>query len=79
MSADAVVHDTTAYHPFSFGPSACAGKSLALLEMRMFVCAVLRKFNLRVADAKEAAAWEGKAEDVFVVRRATLGVILEGR
>ncbi|KAF8265715.1 high nitrogen upregulated cytochrome P450 monooxygenase 2 [Lactarius quietus] len=42
-------HNTAAFFPFSYGPANCAGKNLALLEMRMLLCWVLRRFRFSEA------------------------------
>lgn len=39
--------DTAALIPFSFGPANCVGRSLALLEMRMVVAALMQRFEMR--------------------------------
>jgi len=41
-------HNTSAFFPFSYGPTICAGKNLALMEMRMVLCWVLRCFRFSV-------------------------------
>ncbi|KAH8990970.1 high nitrogen upregulated cytochrome P450 monooxygenase 2 [Lactarius akahatsu] len=38
-------HNTAAFFPFSYGPTICAEKNLALMEMRMLLCWVLQRFR----------------------------------
>ncbi|KAH9035423.1 cytochrome P450 [Lactarius hengduanensis] len=42
-------HNTAAFFPFSYGPTICVGKNLALMEMRMVLCWVLRRFRFSSA------------------------------
>ena len=67
-------HNTTAFIPFSYGPTICAGKNLALMEMRMVVCWVLRRFRFSKAPGVDYEEWEGKIQDWFVVHQEPLVV-----
>jgi len=71
--------DTTAYIPFSFGPSACVGKNLALQEMRIIVALVAQKFEMRFAEGYEERRWFEEAEDWFVFKVGSLPVQLRTR
>lgn len=42
-------HDTRAFVPFTIGTFSCVGKSLALLELRMLLATVTKKFDLIMA------------------------------
>ena len=66
-SAPAGEHNTAAFFPFSYGPTICAGKNLALLEMRMVLCWVLRRFRFSKARGVSHDEWEGRIMDRFVV------------
>ncbi|EMD31235.1 hypothetical protein CERSUDRAFT_119940 [Gelatoporia subvermispora B] len=66
------VHDTNAFMPFSFGPSNCVGKNLALQEMRMVVCHMLQRLELRFAPGYDIDSYESKLKDYFVIKRADL-------
>ncbi|KAJ8089129.1 hypothetical protein PM082_014377 [Marasmius tenuissimus] len=40
-------HNLQAFIPFSYGPANCVGKNLALMEMRMVICALVKSFMFR--------------------------------
>ena len=42
-------HDTRAFVPFTIGTFSCVGKSLALLELRMLLATIVKKFDLIMA------------------------------
>ncbi|KAF8269044.1 high nitrogen upregulated cytochrome P450 monooxygenase 2 [Lactarius quietus] len=66
------VHNPAAFLPFSYGPANCAGKNLALMEMRMVLCWVLRRFRFSRAPGFRYEEWEGKVQDWFVVHQPPL-------
>ncbi|KAH9029477.1 high nitrogen upregulated cytochrome P450 monooxygenase 2 [Lactarius pseudohatsudake] len=75
--APAGEHNTAAFFPFSYGPAICAGKNLALMEMRMLLCWVLRRFRLSEAPGVIYEEWEGSILDwLFVVHVGPLLVNL---
>ncbi|KAF8270117.1 high nitrogen upregulated cytochrome P450 monooxygenase 2 [Lactarius quietus] len=65
-------HNTAAFFPFSYGPTNCAGKNLALMEMRMLLCWVIRRFRFSKAPGVSYEQWEGKILDWFVVHQDPL-------
>jgi cytochrome P450 len=64
--APAGEHNTAAFIPFSYGPTICAGKNLALMEMRMLLCWVLRRFRFSMAPGFAYKEWEDGIRDWFV-------------
>ena len=70
--APAGEHNTAAFIPFSYGPTICAGKNLALMEMRMVLCWILRQFRLSRAPGVVYEHWEEKIQDYFVVHHEPL-------
>ncbi|KAJ4469256.1 cytochrome P450 [Lentinula aciculospora] len=68
-----------AFIPFSYGPTACAGKSLALMEMRVVLAAILYEFDLAFADKWNPAEWELNLEDFYTLRGGSLPVVLRPR
>jgi cytochrome P450 len=65
-------HNTAAFFPFSYGPAICAGKHLALMEMRMVLCWVLRRIRFSKVPGFSYEAWEEKIQDWFVVHQDPL-------
>lgn len=78
-SGATLVHNTAAFFPFSFGPANCAGKGLAMLELRMVVCAMMQALDLRLADGFNAATYETEVLDYFILTRPRLPVIVRRR
>lgn len=74
-----VVLDTNAFVPFSFGPSNCVGKNLAWMEMRMTVCMIMQKFDIKLADGFHPERWEEDILDFFVMMKGKLPVVLTPR
>ena len=70
--APAGEHNTAAFIPFSYGPTMCAGKNLALMEMRMVLCWILRHFRFSRAPGVIYEDWEEKIQDWFVVHHEAL-------
>jgi cytochrome P450 len=67
-------HNTAAFMPFSYGPTICAGKNLALLEMRMLLCWLLQRFRFTKAPGIAYEEWEGTIRDWFVAHHEPLFV-----
>ena len=65
-------HNTAAFIPFSYGPTNCAGKNLALAEMRMVLCWILRHLRFSRAPGVVYEEWEAKIQDWFVVHHEPL-------
>ena len=57
---------TRAFKPFSLGPRACAGKAMALHQIRLTIARVVWQFDFRAADAIAATATAAAADDVVV-------------
>lgn len=74
-----IVHNQAAFFPFSFGPSICAGKGLALQEMRMVVTLTMQRLDLRLADGFDAAGYENSLLDYLILSRPPLPVVAKLR
>lgn len=79
FDAGPIVTTHAAFLPFSHGPANCAGKNLALVEMRMIVCLLLQRFHMRFADEFQPWEWEENLEDWFVMKKGRLPVVLTRR
>jgi cytochrome P450 len=73
------IHDTTAFIPFSLGPANCAGKSVALLELRGLMCFMVQKFNFKGKEGLRPESWEEEIADYFVIKKPPLPVFVEAR
>ena len=72
--APAGEHNTAAFIPFSYGPTSCVGKNLALVEMRMVLCWILRRFRFSKAPGVGYEEWERKIQDWFIAHQEPLVV-----
>jgi cytochrome P450 len=74
------VHNTAAFTPFSYGPANCVGKSLAMQEMRMVICLMMQKLDVRKADGYDVETrWENDLQDFFVSKRGCFPVHITRR
>ncbi|KAL7277158.1 hypothetical protein ACG7TL_009004 [Trametes sanguinea] len=72
-------HNESAFLPFSHGPANCVGKQLAMQEMRMVVCALIQKFELRLREWWDVDKYDEAFLDYFVTTRPDLPVTLRAR
>lgn len=73
-------HNLTAFIPFSSGPAHCAGKNLALAEMRVVITSLIHQFEIRLEDSFDARKdFEGDLQDVFLFKVGRLPVTLKPR
>ncbi|EKM54289.1 uncharacterized protein PHACADRAFT_196722 [Phanerochaete carnosa HHB-10118-sp] len=79
INKEQVTTNRAAFDPFSFGPQNCAGKALAMVEMRVVACAMMHKFELRESKEYDLNQWEKDLLDTYVTLRGKLPVILEQR
>ncbi|KAF9543833.1 high nitrogen upregulated cytochrome P450 monooxygenase 2 [Agrocybe pediades] len=78
-TAKGFVHDMSAFIPFSVGPANCAGKHLALLELRYVTTLLVRGFDFKFEEGFTAQMWEDGIEDRFVMAKGPLPVVLTPR
>ncbi|KAI0628638.1 high nitrogen upregulated cytochrome P450 monooxygenase 2 [Trametes polyzona] len=79
LDKTAFMHNEGAYVPFSYGPMNCVGKNLAMLEMRVVVCAVLQRFRLRLREGWDPRTYDAGFKDYFVTTRPPVPVTLTPR
>lgn len=72
-------HNVTAFTPFSYGPASCAGKNLALLELRAVVCYTMQRFTVTIDDPRRLTTWEDDFQDFFTTKWGNLFVHLHKR
>lgn len=78
-SGEPFVHNRNAYVPFSFGPANCVGKNMALLEMRIVICHLMQRLDLRLADKWDPAEWEQNITERFTTMIGGLPVVVTPR
>jgi cytochrome P450 len=73
------IHNPAASVPFSYGPANCVGKNLAWMELRMVICQILQRFELRFAKDWNPARYEEELYDHYVLEKGELPVTLTPR
>ncbi|KAF9564495.1 cytochrome P450 [Agrocybe pediades] len=69
-----------AFIPFSVGPANCAGRALALVELRYVVATLVRHFEMEFdIPAFKPERWEKELEDRFTFSKGALGTRLKWR
>ena len=68
-------HEPRAYHAFSFGPSNCVGKHMAMKNMRMTLCYMIQKLDVSLP---EGVGIE-QLEKQFDYRTGELRVVVKRR
>ncbi|KAF9444394.1 cytochrome P450 [Macrolepiota fuliginosa MF-IS2] len=68
-----------AFIPFSVGPANCAGKPIALIEMRLAIANTVRRFDMAFDDDFDPDQWERELLDRFVIVKGQLNVALRLR
>jgi cytochrome P450 len=61
------------------GPANCAGRALALHEMRTVLAALVRRFDVVFAPGFEAKDWINQLKDHFLMIRGQLPVLVRDR
>lgn len=79
ITKDKLIHNRNVFVPFSFGLRSCAGKSVAVLEMRAVLCALVQKFDVTKAPEYKLDDWEKDLRDVFITSCGPLTVELNPR
>ncbi|KAI5120330.1 hypothetical protein M0805_000390 [Coniferiporia weirii] len=77
--ASEVINNVAAFIPFSHGPANCAGKMLALTEIRCVTALLLQRFEMRFAEGYDVRRWNEDMEDSFVLTVGPLPVVLSVR
>ncbi len=71
--------NTTGFMPFSIGPANCAGKNLAMGEMRAVVALLLQRFDITFAEGYDVSSYMEEMEDRFIMQVGELRVSLKVR
>ncbi|KAG8219853.1 cytochrome P450 [Butyriboletus roseoflavus] len=73
------VLDRSAFIPFSMGPANCAGKPLAMLELRAIVSLLIMHFDIEFEDSFDPKTWMESLKDYFILESGKLMVKLRVR
>ena len=73
------IHNTDAFIPFSVGPTICAGKNFALLEMRMAVSVIVSRFDLKLDPSYNPQKWYEDMSDHFSMAKGPMPAIITPR
>ena len=76
---EAVTHNPNAWIPFSFGPSNCVGKNLAMQEIRMMLCYLVQRLDMKFPEGYDPVQYEQGLDDRFVFTIGRLPVIVQRR
>lgn len=79
---DATIHvvlKRSAFIPYSTGPRVCVGKNLALNELRTAAAFIVQRFDMEVAPGFDLNSWEMTLQDLFMLRKGALPVVLSAR
>ena len=68
-----------AFIPFSYGPENCAGRALALAELRIVTALMMHHFQVRFADGYDKNNWHLDLKDWYVFSVGAVPVQLELR
>ncbi|CAL1708185.1 unnamed protein product [Somion occarium] len=79
IGKDQVVLSRNAFYPFSTGQQSCAGKTVAHLELRSILIALLHRFEILPAKGYRVDSYEENLMDVYVTLRGPLQVQLQSR
>lgn len=78
-SPEKIIHNAKAFIPFSSGPRKCAGKALAMQEMKVLLCHVMQRLRIQLAPDWDPDEWERMLQDKFVIKMGSLPVVVEAR
>ena len=78
-SQEKYIHNTDAFIPFSVGPTSCAGKNFAWLEMRMAVSVMVSRFDLKLDPSFDPQKFYEDMNDYFVMFKGALPTLLSPR
>lgn len=77
-----LVHNEAAFIPFSHGPMNCAGRGLAMQQLRTVVCALVQRFRIRLSlsEGRAVGRYQEEFRDSYLAaNRVELPVMLESR
>jgi len=79
LDSQELILDRNAFIPFSMGPANCAGKALAMLELRAVMSLFIMHFDMEFDDNFDPKSWLDSLKDYFVMDSGKLMVKLRIR
>ena len=83
INIDDVSLNLSAFIPFSAGPANCAGKNLAILELRVVISMLMRRFDMHFgnvgSEKYDPFTWQRGQQDWYVLTNNNLPVTLTRR
>ncbi len=67
-----VVNTKGVFLPFSIGSQNCVGKSVAMMEMRAILCAIVQQFDVKSGKGFRLNSYEESIKDVYITHRGPL-------
>lgn len=74
-----LVHNLNSFMPFSFGPSNCVGKTLAMKELRMVLCHLIQQVECRFAEGYDPDLYDEQIGDYFAFLVPSLPTVITSR
>ncbi|PCG92796.1 Cytochrome P450 [Penicillium occitanis (nom. inval.)] len=74
-----MISNEQAYFPFQLGQYSCAGRQLALMELRLAIVLVALNFDLALAPGETGVEFDQGAKDTFTLTLSALQVVMQER
>lgn len=77
-SPDLLTKDSL-FFPFSLGRDSCVGKPLAIMELRVAIALVLRRFDVRAAERGQVDGYTGSLQEAIILFPGVLDLVFTER
>ncbi|KAF9261542.1 high nitrogen upregulated cytochrome P450 monooxygenase 2 [Marasmius fiardii PR-910] len=78
-NAEDYTHNTDAFLAFSAGPANCVGRNLAMMEMRIVVCTLMKKFEMEFVKEEMEGRFEETVLDYYTMHVGELWIRLRDK
>lgn len=79
QSDEKIITNRSAFIPFSYGPANCAGRTLAISELRYITAMLIYNFEIWFEDGYDPARWNRELSDQFILLVGELPVKMKQR